>query len=91
MSMKYIVVKRIDESDQLFIFPPEIDHIAFYSLLRNMWPDVLLVSAGVLTNHHESYKTYGDSVRMHGESKTLDVKCRFPEDIELFISQSEAA
>jgi hypothetical protein len=88
MSMKYIVVKRHDHREQLFIFPFEIEHQNFHDLIKKTYPDVQLVSAGSFGNFRDKCNVFPDNatvdqVSLHGESFTLGSRSR-PEDTKLF-------
>ena len=82
MSLKYVVVvvKTTNLSERLYVFPAEIDHSDFFTMLHERYPGAELVSAGALSNYRSGDI---DQVRLGGESYTLHMHSR-PEDVELF-------
>lgn len=84
--MKYIVTKTGEHaSEKLFIFPQDISHDKFLSMMCGGFmpldPKELVVSAGFVQNYRSEDGM--DQIRLSGSSTTLKVHSR-PEDLELF-------
>lgn len=89
--MKYVVIKETLEAykEDLYIFPRTMAHQEMVKILKMMFPNLEIVSAGFFENHaaevtlHNGVEEDFDKIVLFGKSESLEVESRL-QDTNLF-------